>query len=479
MGNSKIETSPEGGRSWGGTPHETTLKTEDFLAPNPVLCYGGGGAFQSVAPYLAVCGINVVGVIDANRQGTVTAGGKEFPLLTLERAVALYGTDVIVMITIANESVFQQVKGTLTEHGFSENRIFDLNIWTWLTAPSEKSYCKYLWEYLQFFPASLSKCCNVGIVDAFLCEWYLEGRPLQKSMDEFLQKRQYFVEESKQGRIPLYCRNCRFLSQGQEEKDRGIMEFVVSDHAFCNADCVYCCDACTVPRRKTGASVEERYAAILYALERLQQSHLLNERAEVQLAGGEITVNPFKKTIYETVKKVLAQSPELQLEIFSNCFLYDQEIADLLSVGRNSFLMCDLDAGTPETYIKVKGFNKFHIVQEHLQKYAQYGTVKLKYVILPGWNDSQADYEGTVKLLKELGSSELMLSLEFGLSRDGNRAHIRESLYAAARFMALLEQSGIQAILLGWFWKEAHIATAKRLCRELLALGKEKVNERS
>lgn len=271
MENQKIETSPYGGRSWGVPPHETALKAEDFMAPNPVLCYGGGGAFLSVAPYMDVCGINLVGVIDAEKRGTIKVGSKILPFLTLQEAMESYGRDVIVIITIANEQVFRQIKQTLVEHGVEEARIFDLNVWTWLTTPSEKCYCKDLWGYLQFFPAALSKCCNNGVVDSLLCEWFIEGRPLQESMDVFLKKHLYYIEESKQGRIPLYCRNCSFLTQTPAEADEKIHEFIISDHAFCNADCVYCCDAFTIPRRKTGATVEDRYASIFYALECLQQ----------------------------------------------------------------------------------------------------------------------------------------------------------------------------------------------------------------
>lgn len=471
MENQKIGTSPVGGRSWGVPPHETALKAEDFMAPNPVLCYGGGGAFLGVAPYMDVCGINLVGVIDAEKRGTIKAGSKTLPFLTLQEAMEIHGTDVIVIITIANGEVFRQVRQTLIEYGFPENRVFDLNVWTWLTTPSEKSYCRDLAEYLQFFPAVLSNCCNIGVVDAFLSEWFLEGNSLQESMDHFLEKRSYFIEESKQGRVPLYCKNCSFLTEKPTGDDTAVTRFVVSDHAFCNADCVYCCDACTIPRRKTGASVEERYAAILYALERLQQEGMLDEKCSVQFAGGEITVNPYKERIYETIRRVLGRAPELQLQIFSNCFIFDQEIADLLLMGKNSFLQCDLDAGTSETYIKVKGFNRFHTVCANLKRYAQHGTVQLKYIVLPGWNDSQADYEGTIRLLRELGLNKLILSLEFNLSRNGDRMHIREALYATARFMVLLEQNGIQAIFYDAFWKREHVAVAKRLCRELMALG--------
>lgn len=193
----------------------------------------------------------------------------------------------------------------------------------------------------------------------------------------------------------------------------------------------------------------------------------MSQQAVIQFSGGELTINPHKERIYETAKSIISQMPELQMQILSNCFLYDQEIGDLLSRGKNSFLQCDLDAGTPETYIKVKGFNKFDAVCENLKRYAQFGTVKLKYIVLPGWNDSQADYEGTVTLLKDLHINELQLSPEASLSRDGTPMQVRETLYATARFMVLLEQNNIQAAFPDAFWKQEHLAIAKRLCHEI------------
>jgi len=171
------------------------LKTEDLMAPNPVLCYGGGGAFQCVAPYLIDCGINVVGVMDAHKTGSVSVKDREFPLLTIQKAIDLYGTAAIVIVTIASVSAFKQVKQTLSECGYAENKILDLNAWTWLTAPTIKNYCKDLTEHLAFFSDALSLCCKGGVRGPFSCEWFMEGRPIQGSIDHFLEKRSYYLEE--------------------------------------------------------------------------------------------------------------------------------------------------------------------------------------------------------------------------------------------------------------------------------------------
>jgi len=446
------------------------LKTEDLMAPNPVLCYGAGGAFQGAARWLIDCGINVVGVIDAHKTGRVLVKDREFPLLTIQKAVDLYGTEAVVIVTIASVSAFKQVKKTLSECGYDENKILDLDAWAWLTAPSEKSYCNDLARSLVSFPGSLSPCCKAGVREPFLCEWFMEGQTVQESVDRFFEKRSFYMEESKQGKIPLYCRDCAFLTPMPVEGSPTIRCFDFSDHTFCNADCVYCTDACTVPRVRTVTTAKERFEAIAGTLEKLQRENLLDPRAVIILSSGEITVNPYKEKIYATLRRVLRCSPELELQVYSNCFIYDQELAELLEMGKGTFLQCDLDAGTPESYIKVKGFNKFDAVRENLKEYVKHGTVKLKYIVMPGWNDSPADYDGTVGLLKELGCDQIMVSIEIGVSMEGNRTQVRESLYAAARLMALLERNGIKSVLPPEYWKKEYIPVLQRLCREIRSL---------
>ena len=442
-----------------------SLRLEDFQAPNKVLCYGGGEAFKRIAPSMINCGINVVGVIDANKQGAVFTGGMQLPYLSIEQASKVLGTDTIIIITIADEKIFLQVRQTLLEYGFSEERIFDLNVWTWLTVPSENSYCDIMYSQMQFYAPAFTKCCRPGIDEPFFCEWFVKGRPPEQSVNNFLAKHQYYIEQSKEGRVPLYCKGCDCLMPNLDKSRTGGIQFIFSDHTFCNADCVYCEYACTVSRKETGVTIQKRHTAMLKMLEQVQG--LLNDRSVIRLEGGEITIDPYRDEIFERIKSIVNQYPKLQIQVLSNCFIFDQRIAEFLLLNQSSYISCDLDAGTPETYIKVKGFNRFGVVCENLKKYAQYGTVKLKYIILPGWNDSQADYEGTVAILKGLRLNELMLSPEFGASREGDRAKIREVLFSTARFMALLEDNGIQAVLPEPFWKKENMVVVKRLYQEL------------
>lgn len=450
------------------------LRPEDFMAPNQVLCYGAGEAFIATAPYMLSCGFNLAGVIDAYKTGSIELRGKKFPVFSIEQASKQFGGGTRIVITIADEKVAQQVEQALVQSGFDGDQIFDLNVWTWLTIPSEKSYCNNLSGFMLLMCHAWGSCCPAGDHVAYVSEWFIRGRPLEQSAENFFQKRAYYIAESKKGRIPLFCRNCSSLERRTEECLDKIHTVALSDHAYCNADCVYCSDACSLPKATRGIDTfENRHEMSMKVLDALREKDLFCEqRPAIQCASGEITIYPYKQQLYRQIRELHEKRPDSEARFYSNCFLYDQEIADILALNKNAFLLCDLDAGTPETYIKVKGFNKFYDVREHLKKYSQHGTVKLKYIVLPGFNDSDADYQGTVELLKYLGLTELTISAENALSWSSDKLTIRAMVFSAARLMAALERNGLHASSLSnaLFWTEHNIAIVKRLCRELRAL---------
>ena len=61
-----------------------------------------------------------------------------------------------------------------------------------------------------------------------------------------------------------------------------------------------------------------------------------------------------------------------------------------------------IDAGTRETFHKIKGVDGFERVCENLQEYHKAGCVTLKYIFLPGINDKKEDIDGFVDLCIEL-----------------------------------------------------------------------------
>ena len=71
-----------------------------------------------------------------------------------------------------------------------------------------------------------------------------------------------------------------------------------------------------------------------------------------------------------------------------------------------------IDAGTRETYKKIKTVDKFNELIENLKKYAKLPLLlRLKYILVRGINDTKEEIENYINLMKEIGikNSELMI----------------------------------------------------------------------
>lgn len=78
-------------------------------------------------------------------------------------------------------------------------------------------------------------------------------------------------------------------------------------------------------------------------------------------------------------------------------------------------LICSVDSGTPETYHKIKGVDGFARVKQNLSRYAQasLGIVALKYIFVPGLNDTLNDVDGFVKLCVDVNATFVLVAMDY------------------------------------------------------------------
>ena len=75
-----------------------------------------------------------------------------------------------------------------------------------------------------------------------------------------------------------------------------------------------------------------------------------------------------------------------------------------MSSGRIENTTTSLDAGTRETFKKIKQVDSFERVLENLRKYPLKNTnFLLKYIFLEGVNDNEADIDGFYEIAKDIG----------------------------------------------------------------------------
>lgn len=420
------------------------LRLEDFQAPNQVLCYGAGTVAKYAIESYLCAGINVVGFIDRNKKGTVETTRGALDIYSIDAAIAVFGKGVSVIVTIENRSVFEEIREDLIKAGISRERIFDWNISSWLTVPSAKCWCQDLFTSMRLSHSSVMKCCMWGENRNFNMERLERGTPYEQSLQNCVDKIEHYYERALAGEVPLYCVGCPFLKDRKLDGFPKIQTVVFTVPTNCNLECSYCY---FTKMRMGNGTVEElpfstrQYSAMFQLMLRLlREKDMLAPNVRIEYAGGEISIHPERKELLS----MAAEQTGCECCMYTNCVVYSEEIAQALSWNPRNSIMCDLDAGTRESYMLVKGFDYFDRVVETLKKYARYGKVRLKYIVLPGMNTSMEDYLGTVRLLKELNIEELLLNQDYMRSLDFQEE--RRVLFEVARFRSILAENGIRGI---------------------------------
>jgi adenine C2-methylase RlmN of 23S rRNA A2503 and tRNA A37 len=133
---------------------------------------------------------------------------------------------------------------------------------------------------------------------------------------------------------------------------------------------------------------------------------------------------------------------------FTNCFIYDEAIENNLKVNPNSSIDLSIDAGTPESWAKVKGVDNFDEVVANLYKYAKACSIPdqitLKYIILPDFNDDWNDFLGVVKIMKDLNISYITLSRDVTTKYDDTPDPENKLITAAAFFLILISKNKLK-----------------------------------
>ena len=257
----------------------------------------------------------------------------------------------------------------------------------------------------------LLRACSGG-----LPKLRLDGTP-QEIVDAWKQLRRDFIAESQRlynnpDKIRVLtagCAQCRHFQLKDSVSDGKIRFVNLSMYpSICQSKCIYC----TFDTNQSHASfesteVKEAYQKLFDVLRLLDEEKMIHPNARFQVSSGEITVHPFRTRIYELLENK-------HVIFFSNCFKYDERIAAHLTRDPQSAINFSIDAGTPETWYKVKGVDNFDQILNNLRCYRNASTsphqIILKYIMMSGINDSEEDFAGAISIMKELGVKVLIVS---------------------------------------------------------------------
>ena len=300
--------------------------------------------------------------------------------------------------------------------------------------------------HIGYISNCLSTCCLMSMYNNAA---ELTDDP-KESLNNFIEFRRNMIEENKRvyqtdnkERVHTnLCVNCSKYVVKEWETNTSEMSFVslAVGPSPCQSKCIYC-GHIQYDNIMTDKSIEG-YEKLFKLMKYSKDIGIINDKSIIQIASGEITIHPYKDKMIEMVDGFTTL-------FLSNCFKFDQGIADHLKSNPHSRINLSIDSGTAITWKKVKGFNNFNTVLNNLRKYYNYcdqvnhQQIELKYIILPGINTRMQDYLGVINIMKELNVKKLIISKDLRTLSDTSSSEYQEVIDNIIKLAILCVQHGL------------------------------------
>jgi MoaA/NifB/PqqE/SkfB family radical SAM enzyme len=283
-----------------------------------------------------------------------------------------------------------------------------------------------------------------------ICCENIENRPgiayeetPEKTLSAFIDMCADVIDQSKKSSPNHICSECANFKYGDWDSFDGIVKYVnLSMYPSpCQCKCIYCDVHDSEMSRFSREEHSVYYDRLFDLLEYADSQKLISPTATWQVSCGEITIHPYKKRIMDLVRN-------RRTLYYTNCFMYDEGIAENLKTNPFSGINVSLDAGTLETWLKVKGVDNFEEVTNNLFKYANNcsfrSQITLNYIILPGINDNLDDYLWVIEAMQALEIETITLARDTTVNYKQTDEEHENLIKAAGCFVALLHSNKIK-----------------------------------
>jgi pyruvate-formate lyase-activating enzyme len=404
-----------------------------------LVLYGIGRYACRLIALLEKHGVKPLCICDNNRLrwNTFFEG---FEILSIEEAKSRF-SDFIVFVSA--EQSFYDILGYLVyDVGVNKNEIINY------LPVAQRMGCRFLENHCIAADDKLSFCFS----DSNESPSVMFNGDYSKTVDEFVALRKQVLHDIKNN-IPNPCTNCRGLVTNYfpVEPIKSHLKMVTFQNGgVCNFKCSYCFSA----RNRNTTPLSKMDLPELFT--EFNTKGLLAHNFSCSFVAGEITVNPRRESIFESLQMCD------NCRIFTNALVYDENISNLISANKGRIVV-SVDAGTRQTFKKIKGVDAFERVCETLRLYSYNSNmaIELKYILLPNVNDNEIDIDGFISLASEIKSNRITISSDMFNTHliDENLVSMAEYLWKKAKDIsifcdvnsyALAEKMGIptEALLL-------------------------------
>ena len=200
------------------------------------------------------------------------------------------------------------------------------------------------------------------------------------------------------------CEGCYNLRE-EDWDEEDYISYINFDHwSQCNSNCIYCGVQATKPKTKNN---------VLNAVKELIKKGLFKNTGEITFQGGEPTV---LKEFEGLLKLFIKEGAKIR--VHSSGILFSRAIRDGLKKGVVTVVISP-DSALKETYKTIKRVDKSNKVWDNIKHYRKglnteaAQNVKVKYIIIPGINDTLEEITAFLNKIKELDIKSIIVDIEY------------------------------------------------------------------
>ena len=299
--------------------------------------------------------------------------------------------------------------------------------------------CDFLNSGLHFLANNLRFCCapahdgpNISAV--------LPGS--KRVISDLMKLRQKTIEDMKNHVAHKECLGCIYLKEYDisspdtplnivsMQNSKPLISHLVVDHfKQCDCSCIYC----QIRKEMKTITTEPKYGDYykLYPIiEQLYREKLLDKKnLTVEFMGGNISV--LKE--FPDLVKIFLKNNVKAFTFYTNGIKFLPDIVEA-SKKADVMLITSLDAGTRDTFKKIKNVDKFDDVVENLRKYrAECKNFEMytKYVLMENINDNKEEIDNFLIQSLYAGTDIVQMDIDYNkfMNSKGVRNYVPKHFY--------------------------------------------------
>ena len=270
-------------------------------------------------------------------------------------------------------------------------------------------------------------CCNsdhLEFTDRLYMYFDLKNEKLD--WDYIFEKKRELRENAKKGIYPSQCEGCFELTERDWDNEDYISHLTAGHIIKCNSRCVYC----PTGRIKEWHNTEQEYD-IKPIIEELTNKNLLRYNGSLRFVGGEPTL--IKE--FDWLVDLFSNHNVPEIYVPTSGIRLSKSLCNALEKVESAAIVTRVDAGSKETFEKIKGTKFYNLVLKNLKTYLKHSKKKdyviSKFILLPNYNDTTEEIDKWLASCKKMGLIEVQFDAEHSVSSSTeceNKKYINRTL---------------------------------------------------